>query len=140
MICYLDTSALVKLYVNESDTEKVFNTVNKSRISATSIVAYAEARAAFSRGFHEKILSGKDYYKCISNFRSDWNNYLIINIDNLLILLAGDLAEKYNIRGFDSIHLASAIILKRKLKEEIMFLCRDKILLKAAGKEGFFIT
>ncbi|MCL4385138.1 MAG: type II toxin-antitoxin system VapC family toxin [Cyanobacteria bacterium] len=139
MICYLDTSALVKLYINEVGTEIVYNTVNSSIITSTSIVAYAEARAAFSRVFKEKRMSETDYFKCVSNFRSDWNNYFIVNIDNPLILLAGDLSEKYNIQGFDSIHLASAIILKQKLKENIIFLCWDDILSKSAIKEGLLI-
>ena len=137
MISYLDTSALVKLYIEETGTDLVQEFANKSKILATSIVAYAEARAAFKRGLNEKIIEDKKYSICCQNLRNDWNHYLKVNIDNHLILLAGDLAERHNIRGFDSIHMASAIILKTKVNiNDIVFLCWDKKLLEAAIKEG----
>ena len=46
---YLDTSALVKLYVEEEGRETVFEAVEGADRVATSTVAYAEARAAFAR-------------------------------------------------------------------------------------------
>ena len=46
---YLDTSALVKLYVEEEGRETVFEAVEGADRVATSTVAYAESRAAFDR-------------------------------------------------------------------------------------------
>lgn len=141
MICYLDTSALVKLYVEETGTREVQELVGKSKIMATSIVAYAEASSAFKRGFVEKIICEKEYNLCNSNFKNDWRSYLIVNIDSSLIFLAGDLAEKHNIRGFDSIHLASVIVLREKISNmDILFLCWDKKLAESAAREGFKIN
>lgn len=137
MICYLDTSALVKLYIDEDGTRMVQALAKKSKVLATSIAAYAEARAAFKRGLAEKIIYETEYNLCLSNFKNDWKNYLIVNIDKSLIFLAGDLAEKYNLRGFDSIHLASAVVFMQKLNKQILFLCWDKKLTEAAVKEGF---
>lgn len=137
MICYLDTSALIKLYIDEDGTRTVQAFAKKSKVLATSIVAYAEARAAVKRGLAEEIIYEAEYRLCMSNFKKDWKNYLIVNIDKSLIFLAGDLAEKYNLRGFDSIHLASAVVLREKLNIDILFLCWDKKLEEAAIMEGF---
>ena len=49
MILYLDTSALVKLYVREAGSVLVRRATEASEAAATSTVAYAEARAAFAR-------------------------------------------------------------------------------------------
>ena len=49
LILYLDTSALVKLYVRERGSARVRAQVGKADAIATSVVAYAEARAAFAR-------------------------------------------------------------------------------------------
>jgi len=53
VICYLDSSALVKLYVHEQGSETVRKLVDAASAVATSKVAYPEARAALARGFRE---------------------------------------------------------------------------------------
>ncbi|MBE9540835.1 MAG: type II toxin-antitoxin system VapC family toxin, partial [Proteobacteria bacterium] len=53
MVIYLDTSSLVKLYVEEEDSSKVADLVRSSKVIATSLIAYAEARSAFARRYRE---------------------------------------------------------------------------------------
>jgi len=53
-----------------------------------------------------------------------------------MIRLAGNLAEKHALRGFDSIHLASALTLHREISPPIVFSCFDDNLQKASDKEG----
>ena len=48
MIIYFDTSSLVKLYVEETDSEKIRDFADNASIISTSKIAYAEARAAFA--------------------------------------------------------------------------------------------
>lgn len=55
MILYLDTSSLVKLYVEEKDSSKIADLVIASEISATSLIAYAESRKK-GRGQADKRL------------------------------------------------------------------------------------
>jgi predicted nucleic acid-binding protein len=49
VILYLDTSALVKIYVEEPKSAVVRENVKQAEGIATSRIAYAEARAAFAR-------------------------------------------------------------------------------------------
>ena len=49
MTVYLDTSSLVKLYVDEPDADDVQRIVGEADVVATSVLAYPEARAAFAR-------------------------------------------------------------------------------------------
>ncbi len=49
MTVYLDTSSLVKLYVTEAGTDVVEQLVGDASVVATSVVAYAETRAALAR-------------------------------------------------------------------------------------------
>jgi uncharacterized protein with PIN domain len=51
MIAYLDPSSLVKMYVEEKGSTAIADLVESSKVTATSLVAYAEARAAFARRF-----------------------------------------------------------------------------------------
>ena len=135
MILYLDTSSLVKLYIEEEESSKVDDLVKSSEVTATSLVAYAEARAAFARRFREKAFTS-DEHDCIKEFfDKDWSRYLILSVTEDMIKTAGDLAEKHALRGFDSIHLASALTLRRELSSPIVFSCFDDNLQKASERE-----
>jgi len=140
VIVYLDTSALVKVYVEEEGSDIVKRTIEKASLVATSIVAYAEARAALSRCLYEKIFSNDDYHRCIIDLKSDWERYFKLNISQSLIDLAGELTQLCNIRGFDAIHLASAITLQQQTGSAVTFVCWDARLWNAANKEKFIMV
>ena len=135
MILYLDTSSLVKLYVKEDDSPHVVNLVEASEITATSLIAYTESRAAFARRFREKAFSTREYKRLVSFFNEDWENYFVVNVTKNLVLMAGDLAEKHGLRGFDAIHLSSAVRLHKELSSPVTFSCADQRLQKASALE-----
>lgn len=135
MIIYLDTSNLVKLYVLEKNSNQIMTHVNNSQVVATSIIAYVEARAAFARKFREKGLSESEYRKIIRTLDNDWENYFVINVSEETVKLAGNLCEKFQLRGYDALHLASASILNKSITGTIYFSCSDSRLNKAAQKE-----
>jgi predicted nucleic acid-binding protein len=139
MIVYLDTSSLVKLYVEEIDSEKIRNFVRNAASVSTSRIAYAEARAAFAKKQKEEGFPLKILRKIVEDFNRDWESYFLIEITDGLIRFAGDIAEKYLLRGFDSIHLASAIHLKNKIDLAIYFSSYDTRLNQSAEKEGIIL-
>ena len=136
MIVYLDTSSLIKLYVEENESSKVDDLVKSSEVTATSLVAYAEARAAFARRYREKAFTSDEYDRMKKVFNKDWNRYLILSVTEDMVRLAGDLTEKHALRGFDSIHLASALTLRQELSSPIVFSCFDDSLQKACKREN----
>jgi predicted nucleic acid-binding protein len=136
MIVYLDTSSLVKLYVEEIDSEKINNIANKAAVISTSKLAYAEVRSAFARKQKEGGFSTSVLRKIVEDFNKDWESYFLIEITDGLIRFAGNIAEKYLLRGFDSIHLASAVNLRNKINSAIYFSSHDTRLNQAAEKEG----
>jgi len=135
MIVYLDTSSLVKLYVKESDSSNVVHLLKSSEVAATSLIAYTEARAAFARRLREKAFAPREYERLISFFNTDWENYLIVNVTKNLVPFAGELAEKHGLKGFDALHLSSAVILHQELSSPVTFSCADQKLQKASELE-----
>ena len=136
MIIYLDTSSLVKLYVEEEGSSEINKLVQSSIITATSLIAYAEARSAFARRYREKAFKPNEYRHLILNFNEDWNNYLSLKVTDELVRLAGDLTEKHELRGFDAIHLASSITLNKEVSSPVTFSCFDQKLQKTSALEG----
>ena len=136
MILYLDTSALVKLYVNEDDTETVRRQVNVASQVAASRVAYPEARAALARRQRENTLSRIGYRKAINALDEDVPTLVIVELAVSTARLAGQLAEQHALRGFDAIHLASAVELAAMFGDFPTFGCFDDRLNDAARAVG----
>jgi predicted nucleic acid-binding protein len=133
---YLDTSALVKLYVAEEGSLLCRQAVTDARLVSTSVVAYVEARAAFARKRREHALSPAAHRALVRTLDRDWGRYLRIEASEGLIHEAASLAERHRLRGYDAIHLASAVLLKNRLAEEVVFSSWDVALQAAARREG----
>ncbi|MDP9121340.1 MAG: type II toxin-antitoxin system VapC family toxin [Acidobacteriota bacterium] len=111
MILYLDTSSLIKLYVEEAGSRAVRELVAGATLAATSVVAYPEARSALARLHREGWLAAVDHERVRADFDRDWRGLLSLPLREPLWRQAGDLAERHGLRGFDSIHLASYLSL-----------------------------
>ena len=136
MMLYLDTSALVKLYVDEPKSEAVKKSVGQADAVATSLLAYAEARAAFARASREGKFAPQVYRRIIGAFEEDWNRYVAVEVTDILVKAAGRLAESRELRGYDALHLASAVSLQNQASVPVTFMAFDRQLMTAAKLEG----
>lgn len=138
MICYFDTSALVKLYVDEDGSDLVVAYSKKSLMVATSKVAYAEARAAFARSWRDGILGDKEYRQAVLNFKEEWPKFFTLEVSDPVLDQVDYIIDKYRLRGFDALHLASASVLARRIRDTtILVACWDKRLWEYYQEEGF---
>jgi uncharacterized protein len=136
MIVYFDTSSLVKLYVEEEGSEGVRKLLQRAELVATSVVAYPEARAALARQRREGGLTSAGYARARRDFEQDWPRYLTIEVSEAVYRSAGDLDEKHRLRGFDSLHLASYVFLRRGGAGQVRFSAFDDALNRAARREA----
>ncbi len=60
MTLYLDTSALVKLYILEAGSEDVLQWIADASSVCTSVVTFPEARSAFGRRLRERSRSPQE--------------------------------------------------------------------------------
>ncbi|MGH7844961.1 MAG: type II toxin-antitoxin system VapC family toxin [Candidatus Binatia bacterium] len=140
MKLYLDTSALVKLYVEEEGSAMVREAVAAAETVATAMIAYVEARAAFSRRRRERRLSRKDYHQTVSELEGDWEQYVVLEVTRSVIRRAADLTNIHPLRAYDAIHLASATLLKERVEGPIFFASWDWTLASAAKREGLSLV
>ncbi|MFO0698075.1 MAG: type II toxin-antitoxin system VapC family toxin [Nitrospira sp.] len=139
MMLYVDTSALVKLYVEEPMSDKLADAVHAAEAVATSLVAYVEARAAFARARRETRLSPSAYRQVLEAFLEDWGRYVVVEVTDRLVRHAGELAAHRALRGYDALHLASALSLQEHVASKISFLAFDHALVQAARRENLHI-
>lgn len=138
MITYFDTSALVKKYNLEDHSDKVIEVWNNSETIITSIITFAEIMAVFGRKYQDNALAKNDYNKAVKDIEYDWKALTIVNISNQLLTNIKFKTQEYNLRGFDAIHLCSALYFKDKMElKEVTFACFDKQLNRAAENESF---
>ena len=107
MTLYLDTSSLVKLYVAESGSDAVRQLVNAATVVATSSIAYTETRAALARRRRERALRPKAFASAKKAFEAEWPKYFVVDVTSALCRQAGEFAERYRLRAYDSVHLAA---------------------------------
>ncbi len=134
---YVDTSVLVKLYVDERDSRAVREAVDQAEVLATSTIAYVEARAAFARKRREGGLRATDHRRIVRALDDDWPRFFRIDADEALVRHAGKLAESFRLRAYDAVHLASALAFSEASDAAVVFACRDVVLERAATRAGF---
>ncbi len=140
MILYCDTSALIKRYVEEEGTDAVDSLWTASLGIATSVVAFAETAAAFSRKLREGVLTGKEYAGALKIFKTDFGSFILVSITGALNAEIERLVRGYPLRGFDAIHLSSALTIKNSGSIPVQFACFDRLLNEAALKEGIALA
>ena len=138
MILYLDTSCLAKAYLEEAGSAEVREKMSRSSMTASSWIAYPEMHCAFSRRHREGTITAREHREQLDWFERDWADFMKIKCDERISRLAGEMASRHRLRGMDSIHLASAIQLRRQNQSgDFEFLSADIRLNEAAKKEKF---
>ncbi len=133
MILYLDTSSLVKLYVSEDHADAVVAEAAEASVVATSVIAYPEARSAFSLQHRNSVLTDAEHDRIKASLASSWPRFLSIEVCEEIWRQAGDLADTFALRTYDSLHLASYLFLAARTSgRPVRFSCFDPQLNRAA--------
>lgn len=136
MILYLDTSALVKLYVQEEHREDVRRAVRAAEVVAISEIGFVEARSAFARREREGTFSEEGHDREVRRLRRDFDEgYLVCPVTAEVVARAGVLARKHALRAYDAVHLATALALRDEARE-----VRDERAEQSAENEEAVIT
>ena len=103
MSTYVDSSALLKRYVEEADsaTADALLRVDGSLLTARHTIA--EVRRNLAR-----LLSGRDLVAARAAFTEDLRSFWIVELDDATCESAATIAETTGVRTLDALHLAAA--------------------------------
>lgn len=137
MIAYFDSSSIVKWFFDERFTELAKGIKNRAKIVVTSLIALPEVSSAINRAYSEGRCAKSEMDLVRNEFLRIWPKFQWIRVNEELMQQAGKLIFEHSLRGFDAVHLASALLLKQEGGAiDLFFSCFDHNLNRAAREEG----
>ena len=136
MILYCDTSALVKIYVAEPGSDSVTRQFAQSQAVAVCRISWAEAHAALARRARETPEDYEIIEGAKTALANDWASFVVLEVTQDLVGRAGEYADIFALRGYDSVQLAAAHETARITQSPVLFACFDIRLNKAAKALG----
>lgn len=139
MFLYLDSSALVKRYVHEPNSEEVIGLMARAAAVATSLVTRAEVAAALASAVRGGKVHSEDANRAHRRFLSEWQDFGRVPVTDTLVERAGTLAWDHGLRGYDAVQLAAALACEdmvSALGVEVVVATFDRELHEAAARVG----
>ena len=142
---YLDSSALVKRYAVETGTEWVRTLCSKpDHVIAVALIGIVEVAAAVAGKLRGRIIDRATGDAILTSLKADAaTQYSLLDVNQYVADEAIELTRRHRLRGYDAVHLASALRLNRALIDRrlppLILVAADNDLLKAAQAEGLEI-
>jgi hypothetical protein len=135
---FMDTSALGKRYVQEKGSLWIAKLLASPYAEIIiSELTMVEIASVFARRHREGNITLAEFLRYRQTFwQHSQHEYRVMYLDSQIIRLARSLIFKYPLRSLDAIQLASAIVARRVVKVNPVFLTADDRLLPIATSEG----
>lgn len=135
MIVYFDTSAIIKLLIDEPGTPVVQKLWTSADRRVTCALTLVEARAALAAARRANRLSAAGLKRARAELAGLLDQAVEVLIDDDLVETACELAESEALRGYDAVHLAAAVRI-----EATVFVTADGDLVAAADHRGLHVV
>ena len=132
VILFCDTSALMKLLVDEDQSDQMRQVSATVEAIGVCRISWAETMAALARRQREDPISSDDLEQARQNLTQSWRTFTIVEVSQPLVESAGRFADVFALRGYDSVQLAAAQELQLKAEQTVIFASYDRRLNQAA--------
>lgn len=105
--------------------------------AASSILAYPEGRAALAAARRLDRLGADEHRKALADFEELYGELVTVGVDRELAVSAGEYAEDLGLRGYDAVHLATALELG---DDEAVVVTWDRDLARATERVGLSVA
>jgi predicted nucleic acid-binding protein len=136
MILYLDASALVKRYVAELGASEVSAAISRAQVTGTALLSRAEVESALAKAVRIQALTQEEGLASLQVFRNEWPDLVRVQVTEMVVAQAGNLAWDHGLRGYDAVQLAAASTWQSALGERVTLVTFDKRLWAAAESVG----
>jgi uncharacterized protein len=108
-VVYFDSSALVKLVLDEPGSDVAAALWNACDVALSSRLAYPEVCAALAAAGHNHDLTVSEAAAAAAEWETFWASMRPVELSADVEQTAGSLAARHQLRGADAVHLASAL-------------------------------
>lgn len=136
MIIYLDTSALIKLYIQEAGSAQVEKQVHQANLSGTINLTKVEMAAALAKAVRMQVITEQESQTSWRDFTTQWPSIYQLDVSEVIRERAVQVIWAHHLRGYDAMHLAAAHVWREALGEEIIFATFDISLWQAGLESG----
>jgi uncharacterized protein len=141
VLYYLDSSALVKLYIREAGTDQMLALASRKANHQLAVLALAqvELRSAFRRRQRSGQIDSRlaDNLLCTFQIHLE-SRFLRQVLTDSILDLACELLDRHSLTSFDAIQLAGYLAIRNTVTGMVapVFVCADHELLVAAETHG----
>lgn len=132
-IVYFNSSAFVKLVVQEDGSELAAMLWDGCDAAVSSRLAYPEVRAALAAAGRAHRLDPVDQKRAETAWEGYWSATRAVELSESVTLRAGELTSQHALLGADAVHLASALAVGA---EDTLFAVWDQRLRDGARPVG----
>ena len=129
---YVDSSALLKRYVEEPDSDYANELLASDSVLVTSWITLVELRRNVARLVEPSSVSALR-----AQITADLDGMALVSVDEVVCDLAADIGEQLGVRSLDAIHLGCA---RRLRVPTLTFLTFDLRQAQAARSLGFTVV
>ena len=133
MIAYLATSALVPLLVTEPASPACRRGWDDADDVVSSRLCYVATAAALAQAKRLKRRTTRALRSALGTLTDPWDQLEIVEVDQPLVDRAAALADRFDLRGYDAVHCASAELIN---DDELVAATGDRQLLRAWRRLG----
>lgn len=137
MIAYFDTSALIPLLIEEPGSARAGRVWDVADHVTSVRLIYTEARAALAQAARLGRLTPAQLPPTLEGLERIYIQLDLLEVDDLLVRRAGEIAQLHALRGYDALHLAAA---ERVRGETTIMVAGDRDLCAAAGALGLAVA
>ena len=142
-LLYLDTSALVKLYLTERGGERMDELASEDAGHglATCAITQVEFHSAVDRRRRMDDLDEDEAERAVEGFSKYFKSEVFrYPVDDQTLDLACALVHRHALRAYDAVQLAACLFLLRlSARDDLTFVSADRRLLTAARSEGLAV-
>ena len=139
MIAYLDSSALVKRYIQETGTDNVVALIDDAEAVGSVMLTQVEIASALGKAARLEWVEHSAANKAWKDFLLHWPSFTRISVTPLLAKRASQLSWEYGLRAYDAIHLAAVLNWQETLDIPIILAVFDRALWLAGQKAGLTV-
>jgi uncharacterized protein len=138
MWAYFDSSAVVKLYVQESGRAAVLRLLRQHELVASAILP-VEIRGALRRRAAEKVIQSSRLPAALQQLAKDRAQWNLLAVSTEILDRAEQIVAGHPVRTLDAIHIASAQEFAGRLQARVPFISADHRQIEAAAAAGLIV-